>query len=133
MSGVRKRILPVQDVVQPPEQPELHVPGYDHPAPSQPSAGRGQRAQAQDDHGLFDKFHIEFVNPHYCITTVSVASVSLRYPPSNLLISRICVRATFEGEKHHLYIFILLYTFCYDCRYSVLRTLNAPAILLLTT
>lgn len=65
MSRVRQRVLPVQDVVQPPEQPELHVPGHDHLAPSQPSAGRrGERAQAQDDHGLFHKLHIELVNLH---------------------------------------------------------------------
>lgn len=60
--GVRQRVLPVPDAVQPPEQSELDVPGHDRTAQQPPTARRRQRPQAQDDHGLFHQFHIEPVN-----------------------------------------------------------------------
>lgn len=55
MSGVRQRILPIQNVVESSEQPELYVLGHDHFTPT-----TGRCPTTEIDHGFFDQLDTEF-------------------------------------------------------------------------
>lgn len=92
MSGVRQRVLSIQDFVQPSEQPELHVPGHDHPAPSEPSARRGKRAQTQDDDGFLHQLHIEFVNVYNRVLIVFIFLSPLIFWSQVHVRVRVCTR-----------------------------------------